>query len=155
MFHFSQVFSLNSCTYFSSLPRMLPVPPILSLIWWGVHCVIKYILFPPTQCLILILNLYNSFSKLFLSYSHHQVNIYGLYCSKIPKYCHCSFYIDLNSRWIRWKRWCIVLLKYMIMSRHQNSGQNQNIRIANEPFENVTKFKYLETTLTNQTNIPD
>jgi hypothetical protein len=22
--------------------------------------------------------------------------------------------------------------KYMIMSRHQNSGQNQNIRIANE-----------------------
>jgi hypothetical protein len=34
--------------------------------------------------------------------------------------------------------------KYMIMSRHQNSGQNQNIRIANESFENVTKFKYLK-----------
>jgi hypothetical protein len=31
--------------------------------------------------------------------------------------------------------------KYMIMSRHQNSGQSQNIRIANESFENVTKFK--------------
>jgi hypothetical protein len=27
--------------------------------------------------------------------------------------------------------------KYMIMSRHYNSGQNQNIRIANESFENV------------------
>jgi hypothetical protein len=27
--------------------------------------------------------------------------------------------------------------KYMIMSRHPNSGQNQNIRIANESFENV------------------
>jgi hypothetical protein len=32
--------------------------------------------------------------------------------------------------------------KYMIMSRHQNSGQNQNIRIDNESFENVAKFKY-------------
>jgi hypothetical protein len=31
--------------------------------------------------------------------------------------------------------------KYMIMSRYQNSGQNQNIRIANESFENVAKFK--------------
>jgi hypothetical protein len=32
--------------------------------------------------------------------------------------------------------------KYMITSRHLNSGQNQNIRIANESFENVAKFKY-------------
>jgi hypothetical protein len=38
----------------------------------------------------------------------------------------------------------------MIMSRHPNSGQNQNIRIVNESFENVEKFKYLGTTLTNQ-----
>jgi hypothetical protein len=43
----------------------------------------------------------------------------------------------------------------MIMSRHPNSGQNQNIRIANESFENVEKFKYLETTLTNQNDIRD
>jgi hypothetical protein len=36
-----------------------------------------------------------------------------------------------------------------IMSRHPNSGQNQNIRIANESFESVEKFKYLGTTLIN------
>jgi hypothetical protein len=45
--------------------------------------------------------------------------------------------------------------KYMIMSRHPNSGQNQNIKIANETFEKVAKFRYLETTLTNQNDIYD
>jgi hypothetical protein len=33
--------------------------------------------------------------------------------------------------------------KYMIMSCQLNSGQNQNIRMANESFEKVEKFKYL------------
>jgi hypothetical protein len=45
--------------------------------------------------------------------------------------------------------------KYMIVSRHPNSGQNQNIRIANESFENVAKCKYLGTTLTDQNDIHD
>jgi sorting nexin-29 len=45
--------------------------------------------------------------------------------------------------------------KYMIMSRHPNSEQNQNIRTADESFENVAKFKYLGATLTNQNDIHD
>jgi hypothetical protein len=43
--------------------------------------------------------------------------------------------------------------KYIIMSCHPNSGQDQNIRIANESFENVAKFKYFGMTLTNQNDI--
>jgi hypothetical protein len=40
--------------------------------------------------------------------------------------------------------------KYMLLSRHQNAGQNYNIKIANRCFENVAKFRYLGTTTTNQ-----
>jgi hypothetical protein len=41
------------------------------------------------------------------------------------------------------------------MSPHPNSGLNQNVRIDNESFKNVAKFKYLGTTLTNQNDIHD
>jgi hypothetical protein len=36
------------------------------------------------------------------------------------------------------------------MSRHQNSGQNRNINIANRSFENVAKLKYFGTAVTDQ-----
>jgi hypothetical protein len=36
------------------------------------------------------------------------------------------------------------------MPCHQNSGQNHNLMVAKKSSENVTNFKYLETTGTNQ-----
>jgi hypothetical protein len=43
----------------------------------------------------------------------------------------------------------------MIMSHHPNPGQNHNIRVANDAFENVAKFKYMGTALTNQNDVHD
>jgi len=31
--------------------------------------------------------------------------------------------------------------EYMVISRHQNVGQNHNLLVANKSFENVEKFK--------------
>jgi hypothetical protein len=42
--------------------------------------------------------------------------------------------------------------RYMSMSRHQNAGQNHDIKIANGCFENVAKFR---TTITNQNLIQE
>jgi hypothetical protein len=38
----------------------------------------------------------------------------------------------------------------MSLSRHQNIGQNWDIKIANRSFGNVSQFRYLGTTVTNQ-----
>jgi ribosomal protein S2 len=45
--------------------------------------------------------------------------------------------------------------KYMLLSRHQNAGQNHDIKIGNRCFENVTQFRYLGTTITNQNLIQE
>jgi hypothetical protein len=41
------------------------------------------------------------------------------------------------------------------MSRHLDTGENKNMRIANELFEKLAKFKYLGMMLTNQNDIHD
>jgi hypothetical protein len=45
--------------------------------------------------------------------------------------------------------------KNMLLSRHQNAGRNRDIKIASRSFENVSQFKYLGTTVTNQNLIQD
>jgi hypothetical protein len=40
--------------------------------------------------------------------------------------------------------------KYMLLSRHQNAGQNHDIERANRSFENVSQLKYFGSTVTNQ-----
>jgi hypothetical protein len=44
---------------------------------------------------------------------------------------------------------------YMLLSRHQNVGQNRDVKIANRSFENVSQFKYLGTTVTNKNLIQE
>jgi hypothetical protein len=45
------------------------------------------------------------------------------------------------------------IIKYMLLSRYKNAGQNHNMKIANRSFENVAKFKYLGSTATNEHSI--
>jgi hypothetical protein len=45
--------------------------------------------------------------------------------------------------------------KYMLLSRHQNVSQNRDIKIANRSFENMSHFKYLGMTVTNQNLIQE
>jgi hypothetical protein len=38
----------------------------------------------------------------------------------------------------------------MLLSRHQNTGQNHDIKIGNKYFENLAQFRYLGTMITNR-----
>jgi hypothetical protein len=46
-------------------------------------------------------------------------------------------------------------LWYMLLSCHQNAGQNHDIKIANRCFENVAQFRYLGMTITTQNLIQE
>jgi hypothetical protein len=45
--------------------------------------------------------------------------------------------------------------KYMLLSRHQNVVQKRDIKIAKRLFENVSQFRYLGMTVTNQNLIQE
>jgi hypothetical protein len=45
--------------------------------------------------------------------------------------------------------------KYMLLSHHQNAGQNHDTKLANRSFENVARFNYSGTTVTNQNLIQE
>jgi hypothetical protein len=45
--------------------------------------------------------------------------------------------------------------KYILLSCHQNAGQNRDIKEANRCFENVAQFRHLGTTITNQNLIQE
>jgi hypothetical protein len=45
--------------------------------------------------------------------------------------------------------------EYMLLSRHQNAGQNHDIKIDDRSFGNVAQFKYLGTTVTNENLIQE
>jgi sorting nexin-29 len=45
--------------------------------------------------------------------------------------------------------------KYMLLSHQQNAVQNRDMKIAKRLFENVSQFKYLGTTVTNQNVIQE
>jgi hypothetical protein len=40
--------------------------------------------------------------------------------------------------------------KYILLARHPDTGQDRDIKTANRVFENLSQFKYLETTITHQ-----
>jgi hypothetical protein len=57
----------------------------------------------------------------------------------------------LNDIWLQDS----VVNKFMSLSRHQNAGQNRDIKIGNRWFENVAQFRYLGTTISNENLIQE
>jgi hypothetical protein len=43
----------------------------------------------------------------------------------------------------------------MLLSRHQNVGENRDMKLANRLFENVSQFRYLGTRVMNQNLIQE
>jgi hypothetical protein len=78
-----------------------------------------------------------------------DVNLLGDNMDNIKK--HTEFLIDVSKE--VGLEINVEKTKYMLLSRHQNVGQNRHIKIANRSFEHVSQFKYLETKVTNQNMI--
>jgi hypothetical protein len=64
--------------------------------------------------------------------------IFGWYSWSILNVCKLlTFMLRVNAE----------KTKYMLLSRHQNAGQNQNIKVGDRSFENMGQFKYLGKTV--------
>jgi hypothetical protein len=60
-----------------------------------------------------------------------------------PKVHHCGLEVNIEK------------IKYILLSRHQNAGQNHDIKTANRSFENVAQFRSLGRAVTNQNLIQE
>jgi hypothetical protein len=94
---------------------------------------------------------YQSFGKIFSFHLHgirDKVHILSRYI-----FCSTETLIDVSKKFgleVNTEK-----TKYILLSRHQNGGQNYDIKIANRSFENATQFKYLGTTVTYQNLIDE
>jgi hypothetical protein len=80
-----------------------------------------------------------------LAYAH-DVNLLGDNVDTIEKNTESLFDASKETR---------RETKCMLLSRHQNTGQNRDIKIANRFLENLSQFKYLGATVTNQNLIQE
>jgi hypothetical protein len=81
------------------------------------------------------------------------VNLLGHNIDTINKNIHTETLIDANNK-ARLKV-NAERAKHMLLSRHQNTGQNHNTKIDNRSFESVSQSSYLGTTVTNQNLIQE
>jgi hypothetical protein len=58
---------------------------------------------------------------------------------------HCLVGLEIN----------VEKTNYMLLSCHQNIGRNRDLKLANRSFGNVSQFKYLGMTVTNQNLIQE
>jgi hypothetical protein len=68
-----------------------------------------------------------------------------------------SFISDFKANWAVFMSYILHFILFLLGSNITGGvcSVNQNIRTANESLENVVKFKYLGTTLTNRNDIHD
>ncbi|PNF43470.1 hypothetical protein B7P43_G10809 [Cryptotermes secundus] len=66
-----------------------------------------------------------------------------------------TFFSNIQHRFMTAALFAILSLLDKLLSRHQNAGQNHDIKRDNRCFENVAQFRYLGTTITNQNLIQE
>jgi hypothetical protein len=83
-----------------------------------------------------------------------EMHVGGVVCFSPPSSILYVFY-HLHEKLLTNKLFVAIKMKaektkYMLLSHHQNAGQNHDIKMGNRSFENSAQFKYLGMTITNQ-----